>query len=208
GSHIPDWTIIKPVFIDGEPRLIASVRGHVNDVGGCAPGGYNTIAREIWHEGFRVPPVRLKEKNRTVKDIMGLILANTRVQREIAGDLEAMMGGCAIAAQRIEELVGKYGADAVCKSVDYILDYSEKRLRAEISKWPDGTYSATSILDHDYAGGGEVTVKATVTVKGDSLTIDMTGSHGQVGGFVNSVEANTYSNIFASLVSLCPDIPV
>lgn len=208
GSHIPDWTIIKPVFLDGKPRLIASVRGHVNDVGGCAPGAYNTIAREIWHEGFRVPPVRLKQGGKTVKDLMNLVLANTRVEREISGDLNAMMGGCAIAAQRITELVTKYGTEAVCKSVDYILEYSEKRLRAEIAKWPDGVYSATSILDHDYAGGGEVVVKATVTVEGEDLIVDMTGSAPQVGGFVNSVASNTYSNIFASLVSLCPDIPV
>jgi N-methylhydantoinase B len=51
GSHVPDWTVVKPVFIDGAPRFFTSVRGHVNDVGGCAPGGYNTLAREIWQEG-------------------------------------------------------------------------------------------------------------------------------------------------------------
>ena len=56
GSHIPDWTVVNPVFVEGKPRFFNSVRGHVNEVGGCTPGGYNTIAREIWHEGFRVPP--------------------------------------------------------------------------------------------------------------------------------------------------------
>ncbi|WP_198083862.1 hydantoinase B/oxoprolinase family protein [Variovorax sp. E3] len=208
GSHIPDWTIVKPVFVEGKPMFFTSVRGHVNDVGGCAPGGYNTIAREIWQEGFRVPPVKLRDRGEPVKDILGLILANTRVQHEITGDIEAMMGGCAIGARRIEDVLRKYGPQAVCKSVRYILDYTERMLRAEIQKWPDGTYHATSILDHDFAGGGEVPVHATVTVKGDGLIVDFTGTAGQVPGFVNSVAANTISNIFATLVSLCPDIPV
>ena len=208
GSHIPDWTIVNPVFVEGQPRFFTSVRGHVNDVGGCAPGGYNTLAREIWHEGFRVPPVRLNHRGERVEDIWNLILANTRVREDMAGDLNAMVGGCIIAARRIEALVRKYGAGVVASSVDYILDYSEARLRAEIERWPDGVYHGRSVLDHDYAGGGDVPVEATVTIRGAALKIDLTGSHPQVAGFVNSVATNTISNIYSTLVALCPDIPV
>jgi N-methylhydantoinase B len=208
GSHIPDWTIVNPVFVDGRPVFFTSVRGHVNDVGGCAPGGYNTIAREIWQEGFRVPPVKLRDRGELVEDIWNLIVSNTRTKDDIAGDLNAMVGGCVIAARRLEELVSKYGADTVTRSVEYVLDYSENRLRAEISKWPDGTYHGESILDHDYAGGGEVPVKAAVTITDSDLHIDLSGSHPQVPGFVNSVATNTISNIYSSLVALCPDIPV
>jgi N-methylhydantoinase B len=106
------------------------------------------------------------------------------------------------------EIVSKYGAAAVIRSVDYILDYSENRLRAAIETWPDGVYHGRSILDHDYAGGGDVPVEATVTVNGSGLKIDLTGSHPQVRGFVNSVATNTISNIYSALVALCPDIPV
>lgn len=208
GSHIPDWTIVNPVFVDGRPLFFTSVRGHVNDVGGCAPGGYNTQGREIWHEGFRVPPVKLREKGERVEDIWNLILSNTRTQDDITGDLNAMVGGCIIAARRLEELVRKYGGATVARSVDYILDYSETRLRAEIQSWPDGVYRGRSVLDHDYAGGGEVPVEATVTIRGSNLKIDLTGSHAQVPGFVNSVATNTISNIYSTLVALCPDIPV
>ena len=208
GSHIPDWTVVKPVFVDGEPRFFTSVRGHVNDVGGCAPGGYNTIAREIWQEGFRVPPVRLRSRGEQVDDIWNLILCNTRTKDDITGDLNAMVGGCIIGETRLLEVVAKYGANAVLRSVEYILSYSENRLRAEIAKWPDGVYHGRSILDHDYAGGGDVPVEATVTVQGSNLKIDLTGTHPQVRGFVNSVATNTISNIYSSLVALCPDIPV
>jgi N-methylhydantoinase B len=208
GSHIPDWTIVNPVFVDGKPLFFTSVRGHVNDVGGCAPGGYNTLAREIWHEGFRVPPVKLREKGEVVQDIWNLILSNTRTKDDITGDLNAMVGGCIIAARRLEDLVRKYGGAVVARSVDYILDYSETRLRAEIESWPDGVYRGKSVLDHDSAGGGEVPVHATVTIRGSSLKIDLSGSHPQVAGFVNSVATNTISNIYSTLVSLCPDIPV
>jgi N-methylhydantoinase B len=208
GSHIPDWTVVNPIFVDGKPTFFTSVRGHVNDVGGCAPGGYNTLAREIWHEGFRVPPVKLREGGKPVDDIWNLILSNTRTKDDLTGDLNAMVGGCIIGERRLRELMAKYGGNAVARSVDYVLDYSENRLRAEIEQWPDGVYRGRSVLDHDYAGGGDVPVEATITVKGSDLTIDLAGSHPQVPGFVNSVATNTISNIYSSLVALCPDIPV
>lgn len=208
GSHIPDWTVVNPVFVEGKPRFFNSVRGHVNEVGGCTPGGYNTIAREIWHEGFRVPPVKLRSRGEPVKDMWNLILSNSRTKEDILGDLNAMVGGCVVGERRLRALVTKYGAATVARCIDYVLDYSEARLRGEIAKWPDGVYHGRSVLDHDFAGGGEVPVEATVTVKGASLTIDLTGSHPQVAGFCNSVAANTTSNIYSALVALCPDIPV
>lgn len=208
GSHIPDWTIVQPVFFDGRQRFFTSVRGHVNDVGGCAPGGYNTLAREIWHEGFRCPPVKLYDRGNLVSDILDLILANTRQSEAIFGDLNAMIGACKIGANRVQEVVKKYGMPLIEKSVDYALNYSESRLRAEIAEWPDGSYAGRSILDHDFAGGREIPVEAVVTVSGEELTIDLTGSHPQVPGFVNSVAANTISNIYSAVVALCPDIPV
>ena len=208
GSHIPDWTVIRPVFFDGKPRFFTSLRGHVNDVGGCAPGGYNTLAREIWHEGFRCPPVKLEERGERVADVWNLILSNTRQPDEISGDLHAMAGACTIGARRVEELVAKYGLAATTRSVAWVLSYSEQRLRSEISKWPDGVYRGSAMLDHDFAGKRDIGVEAKVTVKGDSLEIDLEGSAPQGGGFVNSVAANTISNIYSSIVSLCPDIPV
>jgi len=208
GSHIPDWTIVYPVFVEGEPRFFTSVRGHVNDVGGCAPGGYNTIARDIWQEGFRVPPVRLRERGELVEDLWNLILSNTRTKDDITGDLNAMVGGCVIGARRMLALVDKYGADLVNRSVDYVLGYAENRLRAEIAKWPDGTYHGEAYLDHDYAGGGPVKVTTSVTVAGSDVVIDFAGTDPQVRGFVNSVATNTYSNVYTSLVALFPDLPV
>lgn len=208
GSHIPDWTVIRPVFFDGKPRFFTSLRGHVNDVGGCAPGGYNTLAREIWHEGFRCPPVKLEERGDRVPDVWNLILANTRQPEEISGDLHAMAGACTVGARRVAELVAKYGVAAVTRSVAWVLSYSEQRLRAEIRNWPDGVYTGAATLDHDFAGKRDIVVKAKVTVAGDGLEIDLEGSSPQGGGFVNSVAANTISNVYSSIVSLCPDIPV
>lgn len=208
GSHIPDWTVIRPVFFQGKPLFFTSLRGHVNDVGGCAPGGYNTLAREIWHEGFRCPPVKLEERGKRVDDIWNLILSNTRQGVEISGDLLAMAGACTVGARRVEEIVGKYGVPAIVKSVDWVLNYSEQRLRAEMRKWPQGTYTGTAKLDHDFAGKRDIEVKAAVTVNDAGLTIDLSGSAPQGGGFVNSVAANTISNIYSSIVSLAPDIPV
>ena len=208
GSHIPDWTLVRPVFHSGKPVFFTSVRGHVNDVGGCAPGGYNTEAREIWHEGFRCPPVRLFDRGERVRDIWDLILANTRQPENISGDLHAMAGACIVGARRVDELIEKYGLASIESSVVYALDYSERRLRQEIGSWPDGCYVGEAVLDHDFAGGPEVPVRATLQVEGDGIRIDLTGSHPQVRGFVNSVAANTISNIYSAIVSIRPDIPV
>lgn len=208
GSHIPDWTIVNPVFLEGQLRFFTSVRGHVNEVGGCAPGGYNPMAREIWHEGFRIPPIRLHERGELVEDIWNLILCNTRTKEDITGDLSAMIGGCVIGERRIGDLVDKYGLAIVDSSVDYILNYSESRLRAEIEMWPDGVYRGRSVVDHDFAGGEPFPIEATVTISESNLKIDLTGSGPQVPGFVNSVRTNSISNIYSALIALCPDIPV
>lgn len=208
GTHCPDWTIIKPVHVAPRTVFFPCVRGHVNDVGGPVPGNYNVNAREVWQEGFRIPPIRIVDQGQYVVDLWETVLANTRLPADVRGDLLAMVGACSVGERRIRELAGTYGAAALRSSVAYAVNYSERRLRAEIADWPDGTYAHTEYLDHDFAGNHDVPIKITLIVDGDGITVDFAGSSDQVAGFVNSPHGNTLSQVFTAITALCPDIPI
>lgn len=208
GSHIPDWTVMKPVFHRGRPVFFPAVRAHMLDTGGPAAGGYNIMARDVWQEGFRIPPMKVFDRGMLREDVWDLLVANTRIPETITGDFNAMVGGCRIGERRILELIDKYGAETVIDSVDYVLDYSERLVRKGITEWPDGEYSGESILDHDYAGTRDIPVRVRIAKHGDSLTVDFTGSAPQTPGFVNSTPGNSASHVYAQLAALFPHVPV
>jgi N-methylhydantoinase B len=208
GTHCPDWTVIKPVFLDAETIFLPCVRGHVNDVGGPLPGNYNVNAREVWQEGFRIPPVRIVDRGEPVTDVWDTMMANTRLPEDVRGDLMAMVGACRVGERRIRELAGKYGVPALRRSVDYILRYSETRLRSIVRGWPDGAYRHTEYVDHDFAGHQDIPISIELTVAGDDLVVDFAGSSPAVPGFINSPRGNTLSQVFAALSAVCPDIPL
>jgi len=208
GSHIPDWTLMKPVFYRNKPIFFPAVRAHFIEVGGPVPGGYNSLATEIWQEGFRLAPIKICEKGEIRRDVINLLAANNRLPDIMEGDLNAMIGACKVGEDRIIRLVDKYGLDTVLESVDYILGYSERRVRTEIASWPDGEYKGRSILEHDFNGGIDINVDVTITVEGDSCTVDFTGTHPQTKGFVNSVIGNTISWVYTEFSVVMPDIPL
>jgi N-methylhydantoinase B len=208
GTHCPDWTVIKPYFADDHTIFMPCVRGHVNDVGGPFPGNYNPNAREVWQEGFRIPPIRIVERGQPVEDVWMTLMANTRLPEEVRGDLMAMVAACRVGERRVSAMATKYGTEALRASAAYILQYSEARLRARIADWPDGVHSHTEYIDHDFAGHRDIPIRVTLTVAGDSLTVDFAGSSPAVDGFINSPRGNTLSQVFTALTAVCPDIPV
>ncbi len=209
GTHHADWTVMKPVFFDGKPVLFPSVRAHMADFGGPVAGGYNPEAKDIWQEALRIPPIKLFEQGVLRQDVLDWILANSRIPHVLRGDLAAMFGACNLAEQRIHALFAKYGGEVVNESIEYTLDYAEKRFRAEVAKWPDGEYRGSATLDHDSLGNYDVEVKTTVTIKGSDLSVDLSGSSPETPGFVNSPFGNTASWVYTALCSVLPeDIPI
>jgi N-methylhydantoinase B len=208
GSHIPDWTLMKPVFYQNKPVFFPAVRAHMIEVGGPVAGGYNSFAREVWHEGFRLSPMKICEKGEMRRDVLRLLSANNRLPDVMEGDLNAMIGACKVGEERILRLVEKYGLATVLDAVRYMLDYSERRVRAEITRWPDGVYHGRSVLDQDFAGTNDVNVDVTITVEGDRCLVDFAGSHPQTRGFVNSVPGNTLSWVFTEFSVVMPDVPI
>lgn len=209
GSHQADWTMMKPVLLDDGAMVIPSVRAHMSDFGGAAPGGYYPEATDVWQEGYRIAPMRLYEQGELRQDVWDLILGNSRLSSTLQGDVMAIVGGCNIGATRCRSLVDKYGSAKVEAGIIASMEYAERRFVEEVRSWPDGVYHGESVLDHDSGGTRDVTVRAKVTVDGDRLEVDLEGSDPQVPGYINSVFGNTASWVYIALYATMPaDVPV
>ena len=204
GSHLPDITIIRPVFHEGKLLFFGVNRAHHSDVGGGTHGGYNPAATEIFQEGLRIPPLRLYDKGAPRNDLLQMLSANVRQPENFLGDLNAQIGSVMIAAQRIESLLESYGAARLLSAVTDILAATEIQVRNFISSWPDGVYRGESLVDDDGFDNKLVPIRAEVTIAGDSMTIDLSESSPQVTGFINSAYANTRSLAHAAIMYLAP----
>ncbi len=204
GSHLPDWTMMTPIFCEGELVFFPVTRAHQGDTGGTVPGGYNPGATDIWQEGLRLPPIKICDRGKPRDDIIRMLQINNR-EPTFLGDLKAMMGSVRVGERRLSEMLEKYGLETVRDCLDYMIDYTERRFRAEILEWPDGEYRGEAYLEHDCQGVQDITIRAIVTVSGDSLKIDFTGSDPQTPGFINSSLPNSYSYLFLTLSSMIDD---
>ena len=176
GGHLPDYNVYAPVFdARGELVLIQALQAHQGDTGGKDPGGFTLEATDIFTEGLAIPCVKLLHRGNKRRDIIKLLERNNRFP-SFAGDLAAMIGAVQHCVRRLEGLVAKWGSDAIRAAINYNIDQTEKRFRAEVAQWRDGTYSADVLIDHDTQGIKDVKVHVTCTVSGDQLTVDMTGS--------------------------------
>jgi N-methylhydantoinase B len=202
GTHLPDITMVLPVFLPGRdrPSFYVSNRAHHADVGGAFPGSMGP-ASEIFQEGIRIPPTRIVRGGSVDREILDLILLNVRTPKEREGDLQSQIGACRVGEQRIMQLVSKYGEQKLHALVEELLDYSERLLRAELRKMPAGNFIAEDWLDDD--GVADVPRKIAVQLQFNpqeaSLSVDFAASSAQVAGSVNAVRAITLSACFYML---------
>ena len=149
GLHTPEHTFFKPFFVEGELMGFAVSIGHIAEVGGMVPGGFCGEATEIFHEGLRIPPVKIIERGNRNEDVWKLLLANVRTPRYNFGDLSALISAVDLGVKKMEAIYQKYGKDTVDKTCKDLMDYSERRMRAEISQIPDGVYSFSDFVEDD-----------------------------------------------------------
>ena len=194
GTHLPDLTMIQAVREPHDERLVGYVaaRAHHSDVGGSTPGSM-PLAKEIYEEGLRIPPVRLFRGGVRNEDLWRLLLANVRTPGERAGDLDAQQAALHTGRARLLDLMERRGADAVCAAMAGLVAYADRLAAAGVARIPDGRYPADDALEDDGFGSGPVPVRVTVTVAGDRLVIDFEGSAPQVAGGINAVAAITTS---------------
>jgi len=177
GGHLPDYNVYAPVYDDaGELIMVQCLQAHQGDTGGKDPGGFTLEATDIFTEGMAFPCLKLVHRGVLRQDVFDLVVRNNRFPT-IAGDLAAMIGGVQYAVGRLENLVRGRGADAVKATINYSIEHTEQRVREEVGKWPDGTYAADVFIDHDTVGKAkDIRVRVTCTVRGDQLTVDLTGT--------------------------------
>ncbi len=208
GSHLPDITVIRPVFYDRQLMYYMVNRAHHSDIGGATHGGYNASATEIYHEGLRIPPLRIYEDGKPIADLLQMLSANVRHPENFIGDLNAQIGSVNTASKRIVSLLNDYGPAKLRVATNDILEATEKQVRQFISEWPDGTYKGESLIDDDGFEASMIPIRATVTISGDSMTIDLGESSPQVTGFINSAYANTRSLSHVAIMYMAPsDVP-
>jgi N-methylhydantoinase B len=207
GGHLPDYNVFAPVFHDGKMVLIASIQCHHGDTGGGVPGGYNITATDIWGEGVRWPVVKVIDQGKERRDVLYALQANNRIPSYI-GDLRAQIGAAQLGAHRLQGILERYGTRGVEESVDYMIDYAARRFREEVAQWPDGEYEADAYVDHDPLGNPDIHLHVKVTVAGDDLTIDFTGTDTRAELQSWSTYGNTRGYTVGQIAAMMdPEIP-
>ncbi|MEM7466093.1 MAG: hydantoinase B/oxoprolinase family protein [Pseudomonadota bacterium] len=208
GLHTPEHTLFCPVYFNGEIVAFTVAIGHIAEVGGMVPGGFPSEATEIFHEGIRVPPVKIKKRGEDVPEVWKLWLANVRTPRYNYGDMRAMIAGCELGAQRLQDIVNKYGQDVFKQTTADLLNYSEARMRAEIASIPDGRYDFVDYMDNDGVSDSEIRIEAHCHVQGERVIVDFTGSSAQVAGPINATLGVAWSASYNAILHLTdPSIP-
>ncbi len=195
GSHLPDLTVFVPVFAGARLMFWSVVRAHHSDIGGATHGAYNPAATEIWHEGLRLPPMRLTDNGVLREDLLEMLALNVRHPRDFRGDLAAQIGSARLGEQRLASVIQEFGAETLADCVEAMLDAAERYARATVATWADGTYCGEAVLDDDGFDRTDIIIRARVTKQGSDVSVDLSDSDPQVTGFVNSSHANTQSAV-------------
>ncbi len=211
GNHLPDITMVTPVFAadapadsaDGQPDFYVASRAHHADVGGMTPGSL-PLSTEIYQEGIIIPPIKLYKAGRCNEEVLRLILRNVRTPAERRGDLAAQRAAHAVGERRLRELVTAHGLAEIRAYLQHLRAYSERLTRAAIATWPDGRYEFEDLLEwprsaqpHQPAADAEsapdstqlIPIRLATTIAGDSITFDFTGTAATMHGSLNAVIA-------------------
>lgn len=196
GTHLPDLTLVAPVFADNDenPIFYVANRAHHADIGGMSAGSM-PLSTSIFQEGLIIPPVKLVEKNRVKQELLQFILANVRTPEERRGDFNAQLTANRTGIRRIRELTAAYGKSEAVAYGGHLIDYAEKLVRKRISLIPDGKYSCEDIMEDDGCGRTGIRIRAAVEIKNCSAVIDLTESDEQTAGSINAVAAVTWSAV-------------
>ena len=209
GTHFNDVRIIRPIFVDGEVIAFSQSNGHWADVGGTVPGSFDINAKEHFGEGLRIPPIRIWDKGRYLGDIVRMIASNTRAPDMIIGDLQAQAEATRVCEREILRLVEKYGKQTIMTAFREVQDYVEILTRRRVAEMPDGVWETEDFMDYDPSiGEGLIPIKVKMTIEGDQLKYDLSGSHPAVGTFLNAGFGSAFSGVIAGTKTFFPDVPL
>jgi N-methylhydantoinase B len=208
GTHLNDVILVMPVFVEDELFALLASTGHWMDVGGSTAGGWSAEATEIHQEGIRMPPVRLYDASRRNDALIETIMANVRMPRDMLGDLTAMTSAVQRGEERLRDLIARHGRGTVQACVGELIQRAERQMRSYIAEIPDGAYHFTDYADNDGIDDVPIAIELELTVRGDEMTIDFTGTSPTVRGPLNIGRSTTISTCYVALKHVFPDVPI
>ena len=204
GTHLPDITLVSPVYVAGSLVGYAANRAHHADVGGASPGSM-TLSRHIDEEGVRIEPSLLYRGDRRDEGLLARVLSAVRTPDERLGDLDAQLAANVAGARALRRMVERQGAETVLRYGRALLDYSQSFMARAIAAIPDGRWRFEDALDDDGAEGGPVAIRVAVAIHGERAVVDLRDSNRQVAGCVNCPEAVTRSAVYYCFACLLHD---
>lgn len=208
GTHLPDINLVLPIFVEGTLVAFMCNIAHHADVGGMAPGSMAGGMSEIYQEGLRIPVVKLFRGGEIQQDLFDLMLLNVRLPEERQGDYYAQIAACRLGERRLGELIGKYSVAEMDVAFEEILQRTERRMRDGVRSIPDGVYDFEDVMDDDGLGAVDIPITLRMTIDGDRLHADFTGTSPQVQGNINVTMNATQAAVAYTLKGMLdPDIP-
>jgi N-methylhydantoinase B len=210
GTHNHDVRVIMPVYFGERIDAFVLNSSHWTDIGGHVPGTFDPAARSSHGEGLIIPPCHLVKDGVLNRELVDLILRNIRVPEHTYGDMLAQIGAIRLGERRLQELAGLYGPDVILAAMREVIDYSESLLRAEFARLEDGCWEVDAVVDSDpgIPGSPPVAIRMALTIDGDRITYDFTGSDGQAKGAINAPVACTVSAALVATKAVFPHVPM
>jgi N-methylhydantoinase B len=210
GTHAQDVSAIMPVFCEGERIGFVQTAAHYPDIGGAAAGSFNPAAASSYAEALLIPPIHIVRGGKLDHAVEALILRNVRVPEVIRGDLRGTIEACRAGHERLQALVAKYGKETITRMMVAVVEYSERLLRNEIRALPDGSYAWTDYIDRDPIGDSDVPlpVKLRMTISGDRLKYDFSGTAPQARGPVNIPVSALYASCMTATKHIFNSVPL
>jgi 5-oxoprolinase (ATP-hydrolysing) len=202
GCHLPEHTLMKPIFHEATLVAFAATIGHMAEVGAVTVGSFASTATEVYQEGLRLPPVKLVCAGKAVEDVWRIILSNHRTPRSSWGDLHAMIGSLHLADHRLHALLDRYGPALTLDVWDELLAHGDRLMRRRLEAIPDGEYGFEDVMEGDGHTRDLVRMRVRIVIRGDSAIVDYTGSDPQARGPINAtygVTASATCNAFLQL---------
>lgn len=209
GTHFCDVRIVRPVFVEGELIAFTQSNGHWADIGGSSPGSFDINAQTHFGEGLRITPMRVWARGQLLSDVVEMIVGNTRAPADAMGDFLAQCEATRLGEQRLLELVAKYGKDTVVAAFGECQDYVERFARQKVAGLPDGKWRTTDFIDQDPTQPeGLIPIEVELTIDGDQVRYDFTGSHAAIHCFLNGSESSAFSAVVAGTKTFFPEVPL
>jgi N-methylhydantoinase B len=209
GTHLPDIAVVQPVMHRGRPIALAAAMTHHQDVGGMSAGSVPTNATEIYQEGLRIPPLKLREAGVYNGTLVALLRQNVRIPDTVMGDLNAQIAACTIGARRFAELAERFGDNQLAAICAELLTRSERLTRAALARIPPGTYRYVDYLDNDGIELDKpIRIEVAATVGNGAIEFDFAGTSAQVKGPMNCVPSGSLAAACWAVRALTdPEIP-